>query len=406
MPVRKASILLIVGMLTNGACGGGGDDAIEDEDTGEGADQEPDAEEPEPAAPAAGEWIKVEPEGALCGNGSQYKFFVNYSETSDEVVVAFEPGGACWDYDSCTGKNGVRGAANPDGIPDGHMTLMGAIVPLFRRKDEDNPARDWNQVFVPYCTGDVHTGNASVTYEDPSGEEPPIEFHHNGHANVQAVIDWMAEEFPTMPRLMVTGCSAGGAGATINYFFLRSGLPQAEKAYLLADSGPIFPTDSFSGPLHEQVYQAWQVESILGGLPEGFDPADFGSLNTAVADAFPEDRLAATFFQRDFNYSLYSYERFYDLPPPDRPAFKDRIMEMWSSDTQELVDVFDSRDNLAYYLPYWRSLNDSHCSTVVTYDGSEIEEADMTMDKYVANLLDDEAALESYMESPQPGEDD
>ena len=81
-------------------------------------------------------------------------------------------------------------------------------------------------------------------------------------------------------------------------------------------------------------------------------------------------------------------------------------MEMWSSDTQVLVEVFDSRDNLAYFLPYWRSLNDSHCSTVVTYDGSEIEEADMTMDRYVANLLDDEAALESYMESPQPGEDD
>ena len=132
-------------MLTGGACGGD-DDAMEPEDGGAGADQEPDAEEPEPDAPAAGEWIKVEPEGALCGNGSQYKFFVNYSETSDDLVIAFEPGGACWDYDSCTGKKGVRGAANPDGIPDDHMDADGrhrAAVPAPGRGQPDEGLEPW-----------------------------------------------------------------------------------------------------------------------------------------------------------------------------------------------------------------------------------------------------------------------
>ena len=58
-------------------------------------------------------WLKVEPPGVVCGNNSQYKFFVNYSNTTDNLVVVFEPGGACWDYDSCAGRNGIRGAANP-----------------------------------------------------------------------------------------------------------------------------------------------------------------------------------------------------------------------------------------------------------------------------------------------------
>jgi hypothetical protein len=360
-----------------------------------------------PERPSYREWVAVEPEGAVCGNGSQYKFFVNYSDSSNDLVVAFEPGGACWDYPSCTGQGGVRGAANVDGIPEHHMDVQGRIVPFFQREYADNVTRDWNMVYVPYCTGDVHTGNATVTYEDPEGVGQPVEFHHNGHANVQAVIGWIGETFTDVPHMLVNGCSAGGAGSTINYYFLRSGLPGVDKAYLLADSGPIFPSDGYSGPLHEKVYEAWNVESILGDLPAGFDKENFGSVNTAVADAFPDDRLAVTFFRRDYNYSLYSYERFYDLPPggEDDPAFKEAIMEMWWADTQALMDVFDTRDNLAYYIPYWRALADSHCSTVISFAGSEIQELDMTMYDFVDALLDDDAPFESYLESVQPEED-
>jgi len=389
MRTRTGWVLVVSCWLLAAGCGG--------EEGGEPTDV-PDRE-------AYRTWIKVEPPGAVCGNGSQYKFFVNYSDVSNDLVVAFEPGGACWDYESCTGKSGIRGAANVDGIPDGHMDVGGRIVPFFQREYDDNFTRDWNMVYVPYCTGDVHTGNAEVVYEDPAGVDPPITFHHSGHANTMAVIEWMAEQFPEIPRLLVTGCSAGGAGATINYYFLRHGLPGVERSYLLADSGPIFPSEGYSGPLHDKVYESWAVESILTDLTAGFDPANFGSVNTAIAGEFPDDRLAVTYFRRDYNYSLYSYERFYDLPPPDDPAFKEQILDMWWSDTQLLMDVYDSRDNLAYYLPYFRSLNDSHCSTLISYAGSDIEELDMTMEQFVADLLDDGAPLESYLESVQPDED-
>src|SRR5687767_12314890 len=65
-------------------------------------------------------WIKIEPPGVVCSNNSQYKLFANFSDKSDNLVVVFEPGGACWDYESCTGQNGIRGAANIDGIDDDH----------------------------------------------------------------------------------------------------------------------------------------------------------------------------------------------------------------------------------------------------------------------------------------------
>jgi hypothetical protein len=352
-----------------------------------------------PERPAYDEWMKIELPGTVCGNGSQYKFFVNYSDSSNDLVIVLEPGGACWDYDSCTGKDGIRGAANVDGLEDTHWELATFVNPFLSRIHEDNQEmRDWNMVYLPYCTGDVHTGNRVVTYSDPDGELPDVEFHHNGHANMMAAIDWMAGEFTDVPRMMVSGCSAGGAGAMVNYHWIRNGLPGVHQGYLLADSGPIMPAGGWSDPLHDKVYEAWDVNSILQELPEGFDVDDFGTINTLVADEFPDDRLAVTFFRRDYNFSLYSYERFYDYPP------KEQIMDMWWDDTQRLTALFDTRANLSYYIPYWRALNDSHCTTLITFEGSEIQEADMTLNRYVSDLLGG-GALESYVESVQPDED-
>jgi hypothetical protein len=58
--------------------------------------------------PPCGAWLKVEIPGTICGDGSQYKFFVNYSNVSNNLVVSFEPGGACWDYASCAGVGGIN----------------------------------------------------------------------------------------------------------------------------------------------------------------------------------------------------------------------------------------------------------------------------------------------------------
>ena len=62
--------------------------------------------------------------GAICGNGSPYKFFVNRVAHTSNTIIYMEGGGACWDHASCTGKTGIRGARNPDGIPDDYMSLL------------------------------------------------------------------------------------------------------------------------------------------------------------------------------------------------------------------------------------------------------------------------------------------
>ncbi len=354
-----------------------------------------------PTRTAYDEWQKVEIPGTVCGNGSQYKFFTNFSKTSDNLVVVFEPGGACWDYASCTGASGIRGAANPDGILDSHWELAPFISPFFQRFDDVSPTQDWNYVYVPYCTGDVHTGNNVITYSDPDGVAPDVMFHHAGHDNVQKVIEWIDANYTRVPKLLSTGCSAGGAGAITNYYFLRNGVSAAEQAYLFDDSGPIFPSTGYSMPIHNMIRAAWNTDSITAQIP-GFDRDNFGSINTLLSSTFPDDRLATSFFRRDMNFSLYSYERFYGL---DAVEDKDEILRMWESDTQLLVQQYAGHPNLAYYIPYWRDLNDSHCTSVITLAGSEIQAQNLTLGGWLADLLDDGRPLTSAIEAPVPGED-
>ncbi len=367
--------------------------------SGTGADAGIDAFVPQnPARDAYDQWIKVEPPGVVCGNNSQYKMWVNFSDKSDNLVVVFEPGGACWDYDSCAGNTGIRGAANPDGLPDNHWELAPFISPFLSRFDDTNPSREWNMVYVPYCTGDVHTGNTVATYTG-GPDDPEIEFHHDGHAAVEQVVQWIDAEFTHVPKMLVTGCSAGGVGAMVNYRFLRRGVHAVEQGYLLDDSGPVFPSSGFSGPMHAMIRAAWNLDSLRGDMPPGFTLEDMGSINTALADEFPDDRLATTFFRRDFNFSLYSYERFYDFPP------KDEILRMWDADTQLLVDEYETRPNLSYFIPYYRDINSSHCTTVLNFAGSDIEERDMTLAQWVNDFVGDQP-IESMIEAPVPGEDE
>jgi hypothetical protein len=349
-----------------------------------------------PPRDAYGTWEKVELPGTVCGNDSQYKIWVNWSKDSDNLVVVLEPGGACWDYDSCTGKNGIRGAANVDGLPDDHYELAPFISPFLNRGDDTSPSKTWNMVYVPYCTGDVHTGNAVATYDDGSGAS--VTFHHEGHADMEAVVSWIDQSFTHVPKMLVTGCSAGGVGSLVNYHFLRNGVHAAEKGYLLDDSGPVFPSSGYSGPMHQKIRSAWNLDSLAADMPAGFTLDDMGTINTALADEFPHDRLATTFFQRDYDFSLYSYERFYNFPP------KDQIMQMWSADTDLLVDLYATRDNLYYFLPYWRNINDSHCTTVLNFAGSDIEDHNTTLAQWVNDFVGDKP-IQSLREAPVAGED-
>jgi hypothetical protein len=256
-------------------------------------------------------------------------------------------------------------------------------------------------VFLPYCTGDVHTGNNVIVYQDPDGVEPDLEFHHAGHNNVIAATAWMDHQFPDIDRLFVTGCSAGGAGSLINYYFFRN-RPERPARLPARRQRPDLPE-------HRLLEAAAHQDPLVVGrrLDPHRAPArlpDHRRLRQAqhpprrpLPRGPPEHRVLPARLQL---LALLVRELL------RRPTPRSDIHQYWAADTDLLVDLYQTRDNLGYYLPYWRALNDSHCVSIASYIDTDIEELDMNLGDYIDELFNDNVPVGRYRESVQPGEDD
>lgn len=355
--------------------------------------------------------------GAVCGNGSPYKFFVNRVPNTSNTIIYLEGGGACWDYASCTGQTGIRGARNPDGIPDDYMSLLnpGAslVSPLVVRLHPwtRTKTQNWNMIYVPYCTGDIYSGDKVAVYEDPQNQKPPLVWHHNGLRNTRAVVAWLKNNLQRPAQLLTTGCSAGGAGSLTNYVGIRQDMAPT-RGFLLNDSGPVFSaplgSDSAQYPsrlLQDQIRVAWglndgTVPYLQSRLP-GLNASDLGSLYPALASNLPGDRMGHTHFWKDLNYSSYSYERFYPeiINAPDAATKEALIHAKWDVDTGRLRDQLANLDNFGGYFPQFRAVNESHCTSIIEFANSDIQEQNLQLDNFINNLLNGSGAVLSASES-------
>lgn len=353
--------------------------------------------------------IQLGPEtGATCGDGSPYKFFINRRPKTVNMVLYFEPGGACLDYDSCTGADGIRGARNPNGLPDNYLSSIAtnSITPLISSGltwlapgDRVEPV-EWSTVFLPYCTGDIFSGDRVVEYVNPRDPKEKLLWHHNGVRNVRAVLAWLKDNMPKPPQMLATGCSAGGVGSTTNYAHLRKDLDPIQS-FLINDSGPTFNApigsslaDFPSVPLHIAITSAWGLNNgftdYLTRLIPNFDARNMGSIYSSLATEFPNDRLGYTHFWADRIFSSYSYELSHPEmalgnTPQDRwPLLRAR----WEKDTNNLLSELNSINNFGYYIPRERGFSESHCTTVVTFHNTEIDELDLSIQEFIANILD------------------
>jgi len=132
------------------------------------SDSTPEASQPVAIADLDGldpGWNVIEPRGdTVCSDGSPYRFFVRPG-ASDKLMVFFQGGGACWTGGSC----------DPDLEPTYRINLQ-EVDPqqyngIFLAGNPENPLSDHSVVFAPYCTADVHIGDAVADYEAPAMEE-------------------------------------------------------------------------------------------------------------------------------------------------------------------------------------------------------------------------------------------
>jgi hypothetical protein len=185
------------------------------------------------------QWTWVDVPGSTCADGSQTGFGVNLTDTSDDVLIFMEGGGACWDGQSCwgpvqtafyvaTGYGKAEFQADPQ---------IGAIYTL-NRDDTDNAFKDKNIVYIPYCTGDSYAGDnvASLDYLGTTHDT-----HFKGYANVGLFLQRIVPTFPKAKHVWLSGDSAGGFGSSFNFARTQDAFKTA-RVDVLDDSGqPIAP---------------------------------------------------------------------------------------------------------------------------------------------------------------------
>jgi hypothetical protein len=242
------------------------------------------------------QWTWVDLPGTECSDGSQTGIAVSPGDSAD-LVVFLDAGGACWDAATCftadTAKPGPYGRTQWESQRD--KELPGSILD---RALPANPFAKETLVFVPYCTGDVHAGDAIQSY--PGAPRP---WHHKGRVNVQQAVDFLATMLPAPSRLVVSGSSAGGFGSLLAFDLFRSRFANV-KGYAVDDSGPLFVGDDIRPLIRAAWFSSWRLGPVILPLCPGC-AGDLSRLYPALAAKYPGDRISLLSFTRDIVISAF-----------------------------------------------------------------------------------------------------
>lgn len=256
-----------------------------------------------PIVADANTWTWVPFDRANCANGSTTGIGINPNPASTRVLIYLEGGGACWSLLTCyvldLASNFETGYGAADFAADATSTsLLAQPNGLFDRLAIGNPLRDYNYVYVPYCTGDNHAGDNIVQYGSNTAR-------HVGFRNMGAYLDRIVETFPNADRVILAGSSAGGFGATVNWWRTQRAFGPI-RVDLIDDSGtPMPPSVVDPAGATPQLQRAqWNLAATL---PPGCTACAtrLDAIFSHYASVFPDHRAALLSYTSDPVLSLF-----------------------------------------------------------------------------------------------------
>lgn len=243
-----------------------------------------------------GEWAWMGPDefGHVpeCMDGSKTGLGISRSPNgSKKVLVFMMGGGACFDGQTCAIADHALSADHADSADFDEFKVGAGAQTVMNRTNDANPFKDWNYVYVPYCSGDVFSGANTSGFDN----RPQL-----GYKNVSAYLPRLKATFKDAEQFVLSGTSAGGYGAAYNYV-------QVQKAFnwlditVVDDSGPPLSPTFSPTCLQEKWKNTWhmdQTSPIEGTFPIGIDPksgvAGGGLLELVqdVVSAHPKSKFA------------------------------------------------------------------------------------------------------------------
>lgn len=227
---------------------------------------------------AADAWTWVDIEGSMCMNGKQTGVWVR-KHVGENLGVYLYGGGACFNEVTCA----TAATSNKPGNPGSKG--------IFDTRS-DNPLTGFNWMAVPYCTGDVHAGDAKKFFALQ-------ERHFNGANNLKLMMAYAVKAFPSVKTLFITGESAGGFGSIASYDTMRSFYPDA-RGVLMDDSGPIIDDDDLAACLQEKWRSLWNLNKNLpADCPCNNDQGNLASAWEYMHTKYPKDSFSLISSQSD-----------------------------------------------------------------------------------------------------------
>jgi len=221
-------------------------------------------------------------------SGKETGVYVRYSKSGNKNLgVYLYGGGACFNTITCN----LASATDPH---PGNMGEGGIFA--FR---EENPLNDYNWITVPYCTGDVHAGEA---------ESPKSWLTHRDFAgvnNLRLMLSRAVDTFKGVETLFVTGESAGGFGSIASYVTIRDSFPDA-RGVLMDDSGQILDDEGLPVCLQEEWRQTWDLNKNLpADCPCNNDKGNLTSAWAYGRQRYPKDSMSLISSVNDATISTF-----------------------------------------------------------------------------------------------------
>ena len=185
-------------------------------------------------------WYELKPGSpAVCAHGNrEFSFLASKRDDDKKLVIMLAAGGICWDAKSCgdpqarqvaldalldlvpkpgTGPARELAPAVPRLLKDGPLSSSGQATfeQGLLKRSESNYFGTWSAVVVPDCTGDLHLGNHSYTYDE--GLSTCITAHHKGSVNTGEAMKWVLANFlPSDPpsHILLVGSAPSSFKAT------------------------------------------------------------------------------------------------------------------------------------------------------------------------------------------------
>jgi len=201
------------------------------------------------------DWKFINVKGAKCRKGSDAGFFLKKSGKTDNLLVFFGFGGACFNPQMCA----LTATAEID------LAQTPRNFGVFDHKNKENPVKDYNMVYIPYCTGDVHAGSRkNVKVDGVLGTHDFV-----GGDNYRLFLRRIAATFPDAETVVLTGYSAGGFGATFNLAVTQNAFGRDTSIVILSDGAPPLRDEYLPPCLMKQLRDYWDLDEYLSEICEG-----------------------------------------------------------------------------------------------------------------------------------------